>query len=1292
MFRKLLNFASIVSMVGFLVGFFALVGVGYKVGYFLLTGSLFLKVLEIVFEWYHFWVLSERPDSNMPSVGTQRQYSVDMLTTACPGEPYEMIAETLEAMVAVRFPHTSYLCDEGNNPQLKALCERLGAIHVTRETHENAKAGNINNALRGATGELCVILDPDHVPFPDFLDHVVHHFDDPEVGYVQVVQAYKNQSESLVAHAAAEQTYMYYGPYMEAMGRFGTAQAIGANCTFRRTALDSIGGHAPGLTEDMHTAMLLHAKGWKSVYEPKVLSLGLVPTSLAAYYQQQLKWSRGTFDLWLNKLPKLFSSFTLRQKLHYFLLPIYFLFGFVGVIDVAVPIYALVTGDFPWLLDPTVFFAIFLPFLSMTIVQRHHAQNWLHSQNEKGLHILGGLLRVGTWWIYILGFVYTLINKKVPYIPTPKEHSSKGDFLLGLPNLIVSVVSFSAAIYGLGVDWQPYSWLMAGFAVSNGLIFFAAFLMGQYLWVQKLRQAWHWFKTRPAIETWELTYVKISRVSLPLSAGIPLAIGMLFLFSALNFKFDDLPVEMSRYKKEYGSFYTGIYEASFDRSDDMKHIKVSEIQTNHQWSILSTYLKWSDEVLPVEKWQKIIAHGAIPMVTWQPYMESVPDSIQHPFDPDSVKVFQRIVDGVFDKYIVQMAETIRDLNAPVFLRFAPEPDNPLSPWSYARGNTPEEFKDAWKHIHYLFETVGAQNVSWVFNPSDPEKLEAYYPFGPDGSTTDFVDWVGITALNYGAAAKDGMSKDFDEIYSPVHREIKKLNLQVPVMLAEFGSVSYSADPVSWNKQALEAVRSSYPEVKAIVWYYSNRDGRWVTDWRPKEEAKTIDWTFDLSTLSRSIAIRNVQRLPVMVHTTGSTPVVRSKNLIGSQGNFSLLVDGEPFYMKGICYNNGHDWEEGFKPLSRKQVAGDLVKMKKAGANTIRRYEPGVYDRNILKEASIQDMKIMYGFWFDPKVDYMFDENELKAYEKKVLNTVRKYKNEESIIAWNIGNETWGLLKKRYGQPYLTMVRKSYVAFLERLAQKIHEVDPNRPVFASEEHDNIRLIGAIHDFKQHAPSLDAIGVNSYYEKNVRELVEIFETFDSERPYAVTEFGPKGYWNKELGDFWNDSILVEVSSLSKGEYYHKQWTQYIEANKGRNLGGFAFSWQDRFEGTATWFGITDFKGNLKPAYHYLASAWLGTEVEQEAFPDLSIVGNWQGARKEDPMWLTAAVTNNYSDSLTFKWEMYEEGTWKRSNPVVQGLENDKYVEIKRPKKKSRIYLYAYDRRGNVITASRPLVMLK
>jgi cellulose synthase (UDP-forming) len=238
---RILIFSGLSCMVLFLTWFFVTVDPGKGWLYYPFTIALLFKMLKMIHEWYHYYDISVpvKPESS-------KTWTVDMLTTACPGEPYEMFEKTLKAMVAVKYPHTSYLCDEGNDPKLKKLCDELGVIHVTRTVKINAKAGNINNALKQATGELCVVMDPDHVPHPDFLDRVVNYFEDPKVGYVQIVQGYYNQGESLVAQGAAEQTYHFYGPMMMCMNSYGTVQAIGANCTFRRQALDDIGGHAPG--------------------------------------------------------------------------------------------------------------------------------------------------------------------------------------------------------------------------------------------------------------------------------------------------------------------------------------------------------------------------------------------------------------------------------------------------------------------------------------------------------------------------------------------------------------------------------------------------------------------------------------------------------------------------------------------------------------------------------------------------------------------------------------------------------------------------------------------------------------------------------------------------------------------------------------------------------------------------------------------------------------------------------------------------------------------------------------
>lgn len=460
--------------------------IGFKPLYYPLIISIFYIGFRVLYEWYHYW------DISVPvQPALKQQFSVDVFTTFVPGEPYDMLLQTLEAIQAIEYPHTTYLCDEGDDPYLKEQCEKLGVVHVYRGTNKaKAKAGNINHAIYNyAKGDLCLILDPDHVPAPDFLDWVVPHFQNEEIGFVQVVQAYGNIYENLMAKASAQQTFQFYGPIMMSMNSYGTAQAIGANCTFRRRALDSIGGHAAGLAEDMHTSMKLHAEGWKSIYVPRVLSRGLVPNTLSAYYQQQLKWSRGVFELLVTTYPKIFRKLSWRQRLHYGLLPWHYFMGFLFLVNFFVPILSLFSTRIPMQVGLAYFLSYATPLLISIIIIRHYVQRWVMEEDERGFHIQGGLIAIGTWWIHCLGFIYTLLRRKIPYNPTPKDGQEENTLGINIPNLTLGGLTITAIIYGLVRDLNPYSIIMAGFASLNvvfiGFIFFAS-----------MQNRWRLYKTK----------------------------------------------------------------------------------------------------------------------------------------------------------------------------------------------------------------------------------------------------------------------------------------------------------------------------------------------------------------------------------------------------------------------------------------------------------------------------------------------------------------------------------------------------------------------------------------------------------------------------------------------------------------------------------------------------------------------------------------------------------------------------------------------------------------------------
>jgi hypothetical protein len=679
------------------------------------------------------------------------------------------------------------------------------------------------------------------------------------------------------------------------------------------------------------------------------------------------------------------------------------------------------------------------------------------------------------------------------------------------------------------------------------------------------------------------------------------------------------------------------------------------------------------------------------MITWEPWTNNFSQYADHADLSQNHRVFHYINEGYFDEYIDKMAVSIRTLGHPVYLRFAHEMDNPMYPWSATGGNTPQEFIAAWRYVYERFETLGVQNVTWVWNPLKPSALDTYFPNGKTYPQSRYVDWIGITCLNYGNANWDKSWYSFEQLYKPFQTKLASYHIDLPVMLAEFGSTSYGGNATEWVKTALGKIKTAYPEIQAAVLFYSKKDKNWVTDWRPAGTDNFINWTYDLSKIQTPLSKFDVTKLYSFVKDT-TTSAPRNNGIKGTAGSYSWEVNGEPFYLKGICYNPAHDWRDGFYPLSRKQLERDFKHIKAMGANTIRRYEPGIYDRNILTVAEEQGLYVMYGFWFDPAIDYYTDQQAVKEYEEKVLDYVQTYKDRKSIIAWNIGNESWGLMKKFYAKPYLSLNRRAYLNFLEHLARKIHAIDPDRPVFASEEHEYYQLPSTVYEMSAHTPSVDVIGINSYYEPSVKNLQSIYSSIDTTRPYVVTEFGPKGYWNEEFTDMRNDTLLVEVSSVAKAKWYERQWNEYIEPKKGYNLGGFAFSWRDRYEGTATWFGITDYKGRLKPAYYYLQKAWQGNSMGGDLFADLIIVGSWYPAKEGETVWVSSGITNNYNGKLNYEWEVYEQNTWKPVSIIQSAIDGDRFVAFKVPEKNHqyRIYVHATDSLGNVVTASRPLLI--
>ena len=411
--------AGVLSILKFGDWWFRSEHVGSLPLFIILSLIVWYGLIRLIFIWINYLGIKNAED-----VQAENHLKVAIFTTSSPGEPLSMFDKTLEACSRISYPHTTYLLDDTRDIAFKKVAEKHGAVWLELVGLPGAKAGKINKALEITEEDFILVLDPDHIPFPNFLDEVLGYFKNECIGFVQVAQGYYNQYRSFTAKGAAEQTYTFYGPTLMGLFGYGSSVAIGANCTFRRTALESIGGHGIGLAEDLVTSIRLHAEGWKSVFVPKIVSRGLVPEDFGSFCKQQLKWSRGVHEVLFAELPRLYKKLSFWQVLSYFLIGTYYLVGVTSFVYFVIP-YLFFWAE---LLPAKMYFAEFIinifPIGIIAVAIYLYVQKWLsHSGMENGLHLRGMVLKYACWPVYFLGFLLAVVDAQIPYIPTAKKAS-----------------------------------------------------------------------------------------------------------------------------------------------------------------------------------------------------------------------------------------------------------------------------------------------------------------------------------------------------------------------------------------------------------------------------------------------------------------------------------------------------------------------------------------------------------------------------------------------------------------------------------------------------------------------------------------------------------------------------------------------------------------------------------------------------------------------------------------------------------------------------------------------------
>ncbi|MBZ5530821.1 MAG: glycosyltransferase [Acidobacteriia bacterium] len=379
-------------------------------------------------------------------------------------EPVELLRETVLCAVNIRYPHKTYVLDDGNRPEVRKLAEEFGCGYIFRINGKHAKAGNLNNALQQTSGEFIVTLDADHVASPQLIEDTIGFFADPSVAIVQGSQDFYNMDsfQHLVnwkTRAGWQQQELFFSVIQPGKDRHNAAFYCGSPGMVRRAALEEIGGFpTETITEDMHTSLRLQKKQWRVVYYNRTLARGLAPQTFTGFATQWQRWGQGSMQVLRTEKPFRSKELSFAQKICYLGSFYFYWMSWVKLFLVTTPIVSLLLGVFALVTDPLSYANYFLPYfclnLACSMIMQGGVRNFLMSEyfNLLKMHVL--MKSVG-------GFFQRGMLFKV----TPKAQAAAARLTeMMLPLCLVVMLGLSLAVGILRIQhvalWGYFFWAL----------------------------------------------------------------------------------------------------------------------------------------------------------------------------------------------------------------------------------------------------------------------------------------------------------------------------------------------------------------------------------------------------------------------------------------------------------------------------------------------------------------------------------------------------------------------------------------------------------------------------------------------------------------------------------------------------------------------------------------------------------------------------------------------------------------------------------------------------------------
>lgn len=220
---------------------------------------------------------------------------------------------------------------------------------------------------------------------------------------------------------------------------------------------------------------------------------------------------------------------------------------------------------------------------------------------------------------------------------------------------------------------------------------------------------------------------------------------------------------------------------------------------------------------PLESLKMIGQKGLVPCIHWMTNLEE--------------RTLNLIQKGEVDSYLKNVSDSIKTLNFPLLICFAPHMNvQTLIGEGQVEQKTflAERYKETYRYIIQFFRQQKVTNVLWVFSPHvesipnvEGNKASKYYP------GNEYIDVLGMDGYpmsNPNPSQTISNWKGFDTIFGSLYKELKSLAPGKPILVFETANKQRGqTDPREWIIQALDTCKAW--EISAYVWSNTDQDNR-----------------------------------------------------------------------------------------------------------------------------------------------------------------------------------------------------------------------------------------------------------------------------------------------------------------------------------------------------------------------------------------------------------------------------------------------------------------------------------